>query len=407
MPSLYLKIQKIDNLGYFIGSPNLSLMSKAVAPAPSGTLLKDDKTPTQRLLSLDVLRGITIAGMIIVNTPGSWEHAYAPLRHAEWNGLTPTDLVFPFFLFMVGISITLALGKRVKQGGARSGVVGKIVKRFLIILALGLFLALFPDFDFANLRVAGVLTRIALVYLVCSLFFLQLSWRAVAALSGFLLVAYWLMMVLLPVPGVGPATLEPATNLAAWLDRLLVPGRLYRGTWDPEGLLSTLPAIVTGFTGVLTGYWLRTSRRAEEKIIGMMVAGVLACLVGYLWHQGFPINKNLWTSSYVLVSSGMALLLLGTLYWLVDVLHYQRWTPFFVAFGMNAITAYVLHGVLIDAFHIPLNAAGDTLQEESFQGLVAVGLALPLASLVWSVLYLLLCFVPIWIMYRRHIIVKI
>ena len=382
-------------------------MSETIITSPSTTDLPPLQTPGQRLLSLDVLRGLTIAGMIVVNTPGSWEQVYPPLRHAEWHGLTPTDLVFPFFLFMVGISITLALGKRVEQGVPTAPLVGKIVKRTFIIYALGIFLALFPDFDFANLRVVGVLPRIAIVYLVCSLLFLRFSWRAIASVSALALVAYWLMLTLIPVPGVGSATLEPGTNLAAWLDRLLVPGRLYQGTWDPEGFLSTLPAIVSGFTGVLAGYWLRAQRPTEEKIIGLMVAGVLACVIGYLWHQVFPVNKNLWSSSYVLVSSGMASLLLGTLYWFVDVRRNRRWTPFFVAFGMNAITAYVLHGVLIDAFHIPVNKAGDTLRGVSYQGLAQLGLGAELASLVWALLYLLLCFIPIWIMYRRGMVVKI
>ena len=382
-------------------------MSKTVAPSPTDTHLKASETPTQRLLSLDVLRGITIVGMIVVNTPGSWGNVYAPLLHAEWNGLTPTDLVFPFFLFMVGISITLALGKRKERGVPRSGLVAKIVKRALIIYALGIFLTLFPKFDFANLRYVGVLPRIAIVYLVCSLLFLRLSGRSIAWLSALILVGYWLAMVLVPVPGVGAANLEPGTNLAAWLDELLVPGRMYRGTWDPEGFLSTLPAIATGFTGVLTGYWLRTSRSTQAKIIGMMVAGVLACLVGYLWHQAFPVNKNLWSSSYVLVSSGMALLLLGTLYWLVDVQNYRRWTPFFVAFGMNAITAFVLHGVIIDAFMVPVNASGEVLKTVSYQGLVQLGLTAKFASLLWALGYLLLCFIPIWMMYRKNVIVKI
>ncbi len=382
-------------------------MAETTATASSPTHLKDSKPTKQRLLSLDVLRGITIIGMIVVNTPGSWSYVYPPLQHAEWHGFTPTDLVFPFFLFMVGISITLALGRRVASGVPLAGVVTKIVKRFFIIYALGLFLALFPAFDFENLRYVGVLPRIAVVYLVCSLLFLKLSWRGVAWLSGITLVAYWLAMILIPVPGVGPANLEPGTNLAAWLDELLVPGRMYRVTWDPEGFLSTFPAIVTGFTGVLTGYWLRSSKSVEQKIIGMMVAGVLACLVGYLWHQSFPVNKNLWSSSYVLVSSGMALLLLGTLYWFIDVKHYRSWTPFFVAFGMNAITAYVLHGTLIDAFHISINEAEKTLRGSSFQGLVSLGLVPEMASFVWAILYLLLCFIPIWIMYRRNIIVKI
>lgn len=382
-------------------------MTEAISPSSTQTHLKESRTTSQRLLSLDVLRGITIAGMIVVNTPGTGNHVYPPLRHAEWHGLTPTDLVFPFFLFMVGISITLALGKRVERGLSGRKVVGKVLKRSAIIYALGLFLALFPDFDFANLRLVGVLPRIALVYLACSLLFLRLSWRGIAWLSAALLVGYWLMMVLIPVPGIGPANLEPGTNLAAWLDNLLVPGRLYRGNWDPEGLLSTLPAIATGLTGILAGYWLRTSRTAEQKIIGMMVAGVLACILGYLWHQTFPVNKNLWSSSYVLVSSGMALLLLGTLYWLIDVQNYRRWTPFFVAFGINAITAYVLHGVLIDAFHIPVNEAGETLRGLSYQGLTKMGMSAELGSFMWAILYLLLCFIPIWIMYRRNIIVKI
>ena len=382
-------------------------MPEITAPTTTSTSLKTSRVASQRLLSLDVMRGITIAGMILVNTPGSWAHIYPPLEHAEWHGLTPTDLVFPFFLFMVGISITLALGRRVEQGMDQAPLVGKIMKRAAIIYALGIFLTLFPAFDFSNLRVVGVLPRIATVYLIASLLFLPLSWRAIAGLSIFLLVAYWLAMALIPVPSVGPANLEPGTNLAAWLDERLVPGRLYRGNWDPEGFLSTVPAVVTALTGILTGYWLRTRKSAEEKIIGMMVAGVLACAVGYLWHQVFPVNKNLWTSSYVLVTSGMALLLLGTLYWLVDVRRYHRWTPFFVAFGMNAITAFVIHATFIDAFHMSVNAAGDTLGGLGYQGLVQIGLSPNFASLLWAIGYLLLCFIPIWIMYRRRIIVKI
>ncbi len=372
---------------------------------PQTTYLKEDRTFRERLLSLDVMRGITIAGMIIVNTPGSWSHLYHPLHHAEWHGLTPTDLVFPFFLFMVGTAITLALGRRKEKGISDKSLVIKIVKRAVIIFLLGVFLALFPEFDFGNLRVAGVLQRIALVYLVCSLLFLKLSWKGIVAVSAIFLVGYWLLMVLVPVPGVGPPNLEPGTNLAAWMDRLLVPGRLYRGSWDPEGALSTLPSFVTGFSGVLTGYLLLSQQTAERKIIWMMVAGVILCMIGYLWDQVFPVNKNLWTSSYVMVTSGFALLLLGTLYWFVDVLKYQKWIPFFVAFGVNAITAYVLHGLLIDLFVIPVG--NTTLKEASYQGLVNIGLGIKLASFVWAILYTLLCFIPIWIMYHRKIIVKI
>jgi len=376
------------------------------APSDKG-MLKDSSTTSQRLLSLDVMRGITIAGMIVVNTPGSREYAYPPLRHASWDGLTPTDLVFPFFLFMVGVSITLAFNKRLAKGMSKTPLVTKTVKRTLIIFALAMFLALFPEFDFANLRVAGVLTRIAVVYLICSLIFLQVrTWQGIAILSAVLLVAYWLVMVLVPVPGVGPANLEPGTNLAAWLDRIAMPGRLYRETWDPEGLLSTIPAVVTGLTGILAGYLIQSKKSGEHKIIWMMVTGTALCALAYLWDQVFPINKNLWSSSYVLASSGMAALLLGSMYWLIDVLKYQRWTPFFVAFGMNAITAYVLHGVLISAF-LDYDGDGKTLKVESYEALASLGLGMELASFVWSLLYLLLCFIPIWIMYKKKIIVKI
>lgn len=369
------------------------------------TYLKESKTFKERLLSLDVMRGITIIGMIIVNTPGSWSYIYPPLRHAEWHGLTPTDMVFPFFLFMVGIAITLSLEKRKKKGADHKALITKIIKRSVIIFLLGIFLALFPAFDFANIRIPGVLQRIAVVYLFCSLIFLKMSWKGMAWLSILLLMSYWLLMVLVPVPGVGAANLEPGTNLAAWLDRVLIPGRLYQGTWDPEGLLSTMPAIATGFTGILAGYLLLSELTAEQKIIWILIAGVILCMIGYFWDLVFPVNKNLWSSSYVLVTSGLALMLLGTLYWFVDVLKYQRWTPFFVAFGMNAITAYVLHGVLIDLFIIKMG--NTSLKEASYQGLVNLGLGIELASFIWAILYMLLCFIPIWIMYRKNIIVKI
>lgn len=385
-------------------------MPETLTPASNldQSLFKDSATSSQRLLSLDVMRGMTIVGMIIVNTPGSWSHVYPPLLHAEWHGLTPTDLVFPFFLFMVGVSITLAFNKRLEKGVNPSSLIGKTLKRTLIIFGLGLFLALFPQFDFANLRIAGVLQRIAVVYLICSLLFLQVrNWKGIAILSAVLLIAYWLMMTLIPVPGVGAANLEPGTNLAAWLDSVAMPGRLYRETWDPEGLLSTLPAVVTGLTGILAGFLIQSRKSAEHKIIWMMVAGSVLCVLAYFWHQVFPVNKNLWSSAYVLASSGMAGLLLGCLYWLIDVQKYQRWTPFFVAFGMNAITAYVLHGVLIDAFVLDFDGDGTALKTESYQALVSMGLSLKLASFVWALLYVMLCFIPIWVMYKKKIIVKI
>lgn len=374
---------------------------------PDKGLLKDSSTTYQRLLSLDVMRGLTIIGMIIVNTPGSWSHVYPPLLHAEWNGLTPTDLVFPFFLFMVGVSITLAFSKRLAKGDAKSGLIQKTAKRAAIIFGLGLFLALFPKFDFANIRIPGVLQRIAVVYLVCSIIFLQTNWRGILSISGILLLGYWLAMTLIPVPGVGAANLEPGTNLAAWLDSVAMPGRMYQGSWDPEGYLSTIPAIVTGLSGILAGFLIKSGKSNEHKIIWLMVVGTGLCIIGYFWHQVFPVNKNLWSSSYVLVTSGMAALLLGTIYWVVDVQKYQRWTPFFVAFGMNAITAYVLSGTLIDGVVLDFDGDGTAFKTESFQALVSIGLEEKLASFIWALGYLLLCFIPVWIMYKKKIIVKV
>jgi predicted acyltransferase len=363
---------------------------------------------SRRLISLDVMRGITIVGMILVNTPGTWAHIYPPLEHAEWNGLTPTDLVFPFFLFMVGIAITLAFRKRIDAGASKADLMKKVTKRAIIIFVLGLFLWLFPTFDFSNIRIPGVLQRIALVYFFCSLIFLNTpSWKAQVTWATSLLVIYWILMTMIPVPGYGEPMLDPGKNLAAWLDSLLIPGTMWQGTWDPEGVLSTMPSIVTGITGILAGYLILSAMTAERKIIWMMVMGTISLLAGYLWGLDFPVNKNLWTSSYVLVSSGMAFLLLGTLYWFVDVLNYKKWTPFFVAFGSNAITAYVIHGVLADIMGLIQVSEDKNFRQFTYEGLVHLGLGLEAASFLWAILYVLLCFIPIWIMYKKHIIVKI
>jgi len=264
----------------------------------------------QRLLSLDAFRGLTVAGMILVNNPGDWGHIYAPLEHAPWNGWTPTDLIFPFFLFIVGVSITFALGQSAGSG-SQEGVIGKILKRSLTLFLLGLFLNFFPKFDITTVRIPGVLQRIALVYLACSLIFLKTTPRQQLYILAGLLVGYWFLLTVVPVPGVGYANLEPTTNLAAWLDRIIItPAHVYKATkvWDPEGLLSTLPAISTGTLGLLVGTWLRSNRPATDKVAWLFTAGCLLTLAGLLWNGFFPINKALWTSSYVLLAGGLAML---------------------------------------------------------------------------------------------------
>jgi predicted acyltransferase len=366
-----------------------------------------------RLLSLDVFRGITVAAMILVNNPGSWGHVYAPLRHAEWNGCTPTDLVFPFFLFIVGVAITYALGSLRNRPGAHAAAIGRIARRSLILFGLGLFLALFPSFDFATVRIPGVLQRIAVVFLVCGVVFLKTGWRTQAGLMLGLLVLYYVLMCFVPVPGVGFSNLQPTTNLAAWVDNKLLAGHLWRTTrvWDPEGLLSTLPAIATGLSGVLTGHWIRREAAPAEKAAWMFVLGNAALVAGLAWNYAFPINKSLWTSSYVLYTAGLALNGLALCYWLVDVKGYRRWTAPFVAFGVNAITAFFLAGLLPRVLNM-IRVTGADGRETGLQGYLYQTLYTPLlspynASLAWALSYVLLFLALVWFMYRHNIIIKV
>lgn len=349
--------------------------------------------------------------MILVNNPGDWGHIYAPLEHAAWHGWTPTDLIFPFFLFIVGVSITYALG-----GGSRGqNVIGKIIRRSAMLFLLGLFLNFFPRFDITTVRVLGVLQRIALVYLACSLLFLKTTPRQQLYILGSILVVYWLLMTLVPVPGVGYANLEPETNLAAWLDRIvLTPAHVYKPArvWDPEGLLSTLPAVGTGIIGMLTGAWLRSNRPATDKVVWLFVAGCLATLAGLAWDSFFPINKALWTSSYVLLAGGLAMLGLAMSYWLIDVRQYRWGVLPFVAFGVNAITVFFLSGLIPRVMNlIKISRPGGTelgLKEYLYQTFIAPLFANPTnASLTGALTFVLIWFGILWWMYRKNVIIKV
>ena len=328
---------------------------------------------TGRLVSLDVFRGLTVAGMILVNN-GSGP-SYAPLRHAEWDGWTPTDLVFPFFLFIVGVSITLALSKRRDDPETRRSALIKVFRRSAVIFLLGLFLSRFPFFRenwrevqdpetwwrlTARLRIPGVLQRIALCYLATSLIFLNTRVKgqvvAVAALLG----GYWLLMRYVPVPGFGAGDLARGHDLAAYLDRLLLtPEHLYKTDYDPEGLLSTLPAIATTLLGVLAGHWLRSGRDGYEVDSGLFVAGSACVVLGLAWGTVFPINKALWTGSFVLLTGGLAMVGLAACYWLVDLRGYRRWAYPFRVFGANAITAYALAAMGARLLNMPFVARAE------------------------------------------------
>lgn len=371
-------------------------------------------TTRTRLISLDVFRGMTIAGMILVNNPGDWGNIYPPLKHAEWHGITPTDYIFPFFLFIVGVAIALALGKRVEEGVDRA-VYAKIIRRSLIIFGLGLFIAAFPFFDLSTLRIPGVLQRIAVCYLVASLIFLHADWKKQALIAAAMLFVYWFLMTWIPVPGCDVTTIDSkACNLAAYLDRLILGenhiwtrGKVY----DPEGILSTLPAIATTISGVLTGLWLKTRRGDFEKAGGLFFAGVTLCALGWFWSLVFPINKPLWTSSYAVYTSGLALCFLGFCYWLIDISGYRKWSKPFVIFGMNALALYVGAELMSKCLYLIKVTGADgkaiPLKEWIFSN-IFLPFATPInASLFYAVTYILFWLFVMWILYRRKIFIRI
>ena len=366
---------------------------------------------TGRMMSLDVFRGLTIAGMILVNNPGDWGAIYSPLEHAPWHGWTPTDLVFPFFLFIVGVSITLALARRAESGGGKRDLYIKIIRRTLIIFALGLFLVGFPHFDLSTMRIPGVLQRIAVCYFFASVIFLNTNWRTQALIAAALLLLYWAIMKLIPVPGFGAGNLEMEGNLAAYVDRQILGAHKWKPLYDPEGLLSTIPAVTTTLCGVLTGHLLRSKRAPIEKVAGLFVAGLAGVVTGWVWNFWFPINKALWTSSYVLFTAGMALQLLALCYWLIDIKGYKAWAKPFQIFGTNALAVYFLAELTANIISIITFTRADgskvALQTVIYENLFA-SWAEPLnASLMFAICTVLFWLGVMAILYRRRIFIKV
>lgn len=357
---------------------------------------------SKRLISLDMLRGLTIALMIVVNDPGSWEHIYWPLEHAAWHGITITDFVYPFFIFIVGVSIVLSSSKQLDAWVDKKKMKKKIWIRSLKIFGLGLFLSLFPDFNFMELRIPGVLQRIAICYLVCAYIYLGTNWKTQVKIAVFSLIGYWLAMVLIPVPGLGAGVLEPGKNLAAWIDSMVIPLKMWQGTWDPEGILSTVPAIVTGITGMLAGQLLKQDMEIEKKLNYLFFIGLICVVGGYTWDLFFPINKNLWTSSYVLFTSGWAFMSFAACILIIDIHGHDRIAKFGVIYGSNAITIYVFAGMLPVLLNDMLGVRG-----LFFNGLVDIGMVPKLASALWSFTYMFICFIPAYIMYRKKIFIKV
>jgi len=366
-------------------------------------------TKPERLISLDAMRGFAIAAMILVNFPGNWNHVYSPLLHSEWNGLTFTDLIAPFFLFIVGVSVVLAYTRRMERGSPGKYLYSRILIRFFKIFAVGILLnvlALYPEFSFSDMRWTGTLPRIAFVFLACSLIFLNTGWKGQAWTGGIILAAYWLIMTCIPTPGAGRVMLEPGINIAAWVDSHLMPGRMWQGTWDPESILTTFPAIATGITGMLAGHILVSKRSREGKVLLLMAAGYIAAAAGYLWGLAFPVNENLWTSSFVLVTSGMASVTLGAAYFLVDIRGYRFGTAPGIIFGANAITAYVLGDILALFFYL-MPVSIHTLNEHFIALLTSAGSSPEFASLIYALLFVGIVFIPVWVLYRKRIFIKL
>lgn len=366
----------------------------------------------KRLQSLDVFRGLTVALMILVNCSGDWQHTYRALQHADWHGNTPTDEVFPFFLFIVGIAITFSLTKRKEAG---ENVYRKILTRTLWIVGIGIFLNGAPNFDPAVWRIPGVLTRIGIVYGITAIIFMKTTvrqqlWIAVSCLLG-----YWALLTLVPVPGQGFASLNEGEDLGAWLDRLLLSGHLYAPTsnpanghpaYDPESILGTIPSVATCLIGALAGYWVRQKLTDLDKWTAFFAVGFLLFLTGMLWGEVFPINKKLWTSSYVLFHCGLALLTLSTVWWLVDHKGYDSWVKPFVWFGMNPLAIYISHEVIaiaLGAIPVGEGSAYNWVHQTFF----ASWLGPYNAALGFAIGMVLINLLIAWVLYKKKIFIRV
>jgi predicted acyltransferase len=363
----------------------------------------------ERLLSLDAFRGATIAAMILVNNPGDWGHVYWPLLHVPWHGWTPTDLIFPFFLFMVGLSLTFS----------RRLVARAALARALKLVGLGLLMALYPFFPVLTVRWPGVLQRIGVCYLAAWAARRFLRPRGQAALAAVLLVGYWALMTKVTGPEGHPPSLEMETNLSAQVDRILLVPHVWSvtKTWDPEGVLSTLPAIATTLLGLLFGGWVRAGRTPFATTLGLLLGGLALTALGLLWAEAappwllFPVNKGIWTSSFVLLTGGLAAALFGLTYWVVDVAGWKRWAAPFVTYGKNAIAVFVGSGLLAKTLLSIKWPDGSgvavSLWQRLYRALYASWLPAHEASLAWAVSMVLVFYlVALW-MDRRGLYLKV
>lgn len=394
----------------------------AAIPATFGTPAIPD---IRRLVSLDAFRGFTIASMLLVNNPGDWNHVYAQLDHAEWAGWTFTDWIFPFFLFIGGIAMSLSLGQRAAAGADKPALLRQLAKRAALIFLIGLALNMIPHFDFSIVRIPGVLQRIALCTLLAAPIVLYFNWKQQCIWILALLGTYTIIMLKVPVPdldGVWSAgVLEPGRDAGAYLDRLLLSGHLWRKvkTWDPEGLLSTLPALCSLLFGVLTGHLLGSGSSRQQKTAWMVLAGLGCLILGSLLDTLLmPIIKSLWTTSYCIFMTGCALLLFSAFYYLLDGNGSerarrlaQRLSAPFIIYGMNALFLFALSGVIARLLGIIKIAQSDTtllsLQAVLYAPIKDLPVAPVNASLIFALLFNLAMFSVAWLMWRKRWFVKV
>lgn len=366
----------------------------------------------KRILSVDIFRGITIAGMILVNTPGTWSHVYAPFLHAEWHGLTPTDLIFPFFLFIVGMSITFAYSGR-KERGELDGVYKKIISRTLKLIFLGLFLAAytihFPFIkDLSHLRIPGVLQRIGVVFFIGAVLFLNVNWKVLLGIFVSILIGYWLIMTQIPVNGM-PPLLTKESNLGSVVDlNVLGVDHMWKTLYDPEGILSTIPSVATTIFGMFLGMiLLKKDIAPKKKFQYFLIIGLVALAIGYAWSTVFPLNKALWTSSFVLVTGGWGSLIFAGIYYIADILGHSDWGKPAIIFGSNAITVYFLSSFIAKNFYLIHLPNGKTIHGTLYDMLSSVVTIPKLSSLIYAILVVTFYyFVALW-MYRRKIFIKV
>jgi len=360
-----------------------------------------------RVISVDAFRGFAVAGMILVNVQAVQGDMYQVFAHRPWHGVSFADLIFPSFLFIVGVSVVLSLSKQLARGIRKATIYARAFRRSIILFSTGIGFNLLVSFLMKEdgIRILGVLQRIAMVYLACVLIYLHSRWRTQIVLGAVVLVSYWLAMILIPVPSVGRGILEPGRNVAAWIDGLLVPGSMWNGTWDPEGLFSTIPAIVTGLSGVLGGHLIQSRFPMDKRLNLMFFAGFAMFVLGGIWNLTFPYNKGIWSSSFVLHTSGLSFLILASFTWLTEVIGYRRWSGLGVVFGMNAMFAYLLQPLFAIVLNVPVHR--DMSVNSLIMARMKNAFSPRLASLIFAIGFTAVCYGVVYLLHRRRIYIKI